>query len=117
MLDSSDMRGYAAAKEEPIFGGKRVTDYDAILQGHAHFDLKDKLERTDIYTLRAVGMGYGDDNTDTACYYVLREKKDGSFDLDKRTVPFNKYSLLSNINSSSEPGKEYILKYVSDDKK
>ena len=117
VLDSSDMRGYAAAKEEPIFGGKRVTDYDAILQGHAHFDLKDKLECTDIYTLRAVGMGYGNDNTDTACYYVLREKKDGSFDLDKRTVPFNKYSLLSNINSSSEPGKEYILKYVSDDKK
>lgn len=117
VLDSSDMRGYVAAKEEPIFGGKRVTDYDAILQGHAHFDLKDKLECTDIYTLRAVGMGYGNDNTDTACYYVLREKKDGSFDLDKRTVPFNKYSLLSSINSSSEPGKEYILKYVSDDKK
>ena len=57
-------------------------------------------------------MGYEEDAPNTACYYVLKEKKTGGFELERRLIPFNKSSLLSSIYSSSLPNKEGILKYV-----
>lgn len=105
--------GYASAKKEPLFGGKRVTDYDAVIQGHVHFDITDKLENTDIQTIRAVGIGYGEDSNDTACYYVLKEKKSGGYDLEKRLVRFNKNRLISDIYTSGVPNREHVLKFVN----
>lgn len=109
-----EIRGYASSKKEPLFDGKKVTDYDAVIQGHVHFDMDDFIENTDIYTLRAVGMGYGDrDPKDTACYYVLRERKDeNGYDLEQRLVEFNRNSLLSNIYTSDIPNKELVLRFV-----
>ena len=112
----SAVLGYLSAQEEPLFGGKKVEDYDAVIQGHAHFDMTDKLGGTDIYTLRAVGMGYEDDYNDTACYYVLKERKDGDFDIEKRLVTFNRNNLLADICASDYPGKERVLKYVNSGK-
>lgn len=104
--------GYVSAKKRPLFDGKAVTDYDAIIQGHVHFDMSDKLDDTSIYTLRAIGMGYRDDYNDTACYYVLKEKKDGDFDVERRLVTFNRNNLISNIYTSDLPDKSRILEYV-----
>lgn len=109
---AKEAKGYVSAKEEPLFDGKLAIDYDTIIQGHLHFDRKDNLAGTDIYTLRAAGMGYEEDAPNTACYYVLKEKKTGGFELERRLIPFNKNSLLSSIYSSSLPNKEGILKYV-----
>lgn len=106
------MKGYLSAKQEPLFNGKLVTDYDAVFQGHVHFDMKDKLNNTDIYTLRAVGMGYEEDPKNTACYYILKEKKDGTFDVEKKLIKFNKNLLLSNVKSSGIPHKEKILNFL-----
>ena len=113
-----EMRGYASSKNEPLFNGKKVTDYDVIIQGHVHFDMDDTLEDTDIYTLRAVGMGYGTtDPKDTACYYVLKERKDeDGYDLEQRLVRYNRNSLLSNIYTSDIPNKELILRFVNPEK-
>ena len=72
----SIVKGYVAAKGEPLFGGKLVTDYDCILQGHTHFEIDDRLEDTDILTLRALSMGfYGEELENEACYYILKERK------------------------------------------
>lgn len=111
--DREALKGCLSAKEEPLFDGKKVTDYDAIIQGHVHFHMTDRVENTRIYTLRATGMGYETDREDTACYYVLKEKKDGGFDIERRLVPFNKSNLLSNIYTSDLPDKSAILRYVS----
>lgn len=112
-FDSKFIKGYVSALEKPIFNGKLVTDYDCIIQGHVHFDIRDKLNNTDIYTLRAVGMGYSyNDKTDQACYYILKEKKDGTFDIEKQLVSFNKNSLLANVKSSGLPYKEKILSFL-----
>ena len=105
-------RGYISAKENPLFDGKMVTDYDAIIQGHVHFDREDEVEGTEIHTLRAVGMGYEKDGDNTACYYIFKEKKDGSFDKEKRLVKFNKNNLMSSIYSSDLPNKDAVLRYV-----
>ena len=108
-------RGYVSSKNNPLFDGKRVTDYDGIIQGHVHFDMDDSIEDTKIHTLRACGMGYEEDAPDTACYYVLREKKEGGYDLEKRLVHFNKNSLLSSIYTSDIPNKDAIIRYVKTD--
>ncbi len=110
------VRGYVSSKDSPLFDGKRVTDYDTIIQGHVHFDMKDKVDDTDIITIRAVGMGYGSDAPNTACYYVLRERKDGGVDIEKRLVPFNKNNLLASFRSSDVPNKEHMLQYLHTDK-
>lgn len=116
--NTPEMRGYASSKKEPLFDGKKVTDYDAVIQGHVHFDMDDTLEDTDIYTLRAVGMGYGKtDPKDTACYYVLKERKDETgYDLEQRLVKYNRNSLLSNIYTSDIPNKELVLRFVKPEK-
>lgn len=105
-------RGYISSKENPLFDGKRVTDYDAIIQGHVHFDMEDEIEGTDIHTLRAVGMGHKGERVDTACYYVFKEKKDGSFVKEKRSVTFNRDNMMASIHNSDLPNKEAILRYV-----
>ena len=112
------MRGYQSSKNEPIFDGKKVTDYDAIIQGHVHFDMEDYLENTDIYTLRAVGLGYSEtDPKNEACYYVLRERKDDlGYDFEQRYVKFNRNNLLSNIYTSDIPNKQLILRFVKPEK-
>ena len=114
--NSSASKGYVLARNNPLFEGKGVLDYDAIIQGHAHFEMSDKLADTSIYTLRAVGMGYGNDYNDTACYYVLKEKKAGGFDVEKRLVQYNRNNLLADIYTSELPDKSRILKYVNSGK-
>ena len=110
---SPEMRGYQSSKKEPLFNGKKVTDYDAVIQGHVHFDMDDYIENTDIYTLRAVGMGYNYDPKDTACYYILKERKDNDgYDLEQRLVKFNRNNLLSSIYTTDMPNKQLILRFV-----
>ena len=57
-------------------------------------------------------MGYKSDRKDTACYYILKEKKDGTFDIERVLIRFDKHKLLQNINGSTLPHKEYLLKMV-----
>lgn len=106
------IRGMLSSKNSPLFEGKLVTEYDAIFQGHVHYDFKDFINQTDIYTLRACGMGFKDDDENTACYYILKERKDGNFDIERKLVKYNKNQLISNINSSSLPNKEKILSMI-----
>lgn len=112
--DKNDLRikGFLDTLENPLFEGKKATDYDAIIQGHVHFHISDRLFNTKIETLRAIGMGYGKDDLGNACYYVLKEKCDGTFEIEKRLVEFNRNVLLANIISSDMPHKEKVLRFV-----
>ena len=54
-----------------------------------------------------------DSNKKNMAYYIiLKEKKQGGFDIEKVFVPFNKNSLLSSIYSSDMPTKTKILSYL-----
>lgn len=106
-------RGYLSSKNDPLFDGKLITSYDDVFQGHVHFALEDKLYNTNIHTLRGAGMGEKIDNRKNMAYYlVLKERKDGNFDIEKVLVPFNKNSLLSSIYASDMPSKKKILGYL-----
>ena len=114
LLDKPFYKGYLDAKERPLFEGKTLDNYDSIFEGHAHFEMNDTLGNLDIHTLRAVGLGFDRfDPLDMAVYYVLKERKDGFFDIDKKYVSFNRNYLLSNIMSSSIPHKEKILEFTT----
>lgn len=105
-------KGFEDAYINPIFEGKKVTDYYEIIQGHVHFEMNDKLDKTHIKTLRAVAMGYKGETANTACYYILKERKDGNISIEKVLVPFNKSNLICTINSSALPNKSKVLRYI-----
>lgn len=111
--DTAYIKALLDAQKNPIFNGKKVTDYDAIIQGHVHFAMEDLLDDTYIHTLRSCSMGYQDDKKDYACYYILKERKDGNYDIVKKLVPFNRNMMLSNIKTSTMPHKERILSWTS----
>lgn len=111
-LKGKESLGVKDALKYPIFNGKRVTDYDTVIQGHVHFDMKDHIDNTSIYTLRAAGIGYRSDSKDTACYYILKERKDGNFDIERKLIRFDRHKLLLNVDSSTLPHKEYLLKMI-----
>lgn len=108
--DKDRIRGVLDAQKHPLFDGKRITDYDSIIQGHVHFDLQDQVGNTKILTLRGTGIGYNPGEREYACYYILKEKKDGSVEIVKKLVPYNKAIMDASIKSSSLPHKEPILK-------
>lgn len=110
--DEERARGYLKSKEEPLFAGKGITDYDAIFQGHVHFQMTDKIKDTEIYTLRGAGIAYEEGKVESACYYVLKERKDGEFDIERRDVSFNKNDLVSNVYATNMPNKSLALSYL-----
>ena len=112
-INNPIVRGYLSSKKDPMFNGNIITNYDEIFQGHVHFELEDKLNNTNIHTLRGAGMGELENNKKSMAYYIiLKEKKKGGFDIEKVYVPFNKNSLLSSIYSSDMPTKSKILSYL-----
>lgn len=112
-VDNLKVQGYLSSKNTPMFEGKLITSYDDVFQGHVHFELEDRLNNTNIHTLRGAGMGECEENKKSMAYYIiLKEKKMGGYDIEKVYVPFNKNSLLSSIYSSDMPTKTKILSYL-----
>ena len=112
-VDNPKVQGYLSSRNTPMFDGKLITSYDDVFQGHVHFELEDRLNNTNIHTLRGAGMGEYEKNKKSMAYYViLKEKKIGGYDIEKVYVPFNKNSLLSSIYSSDMPTKTKILGYL-----
>lgn len=112
-VDNLRVQGYLSSKNTPMFDGKLITSYDDVFQGHVHFELDDRLNNTNIHTLRGAGMGELEENKKSMAYYIiLKEKKMGGYDIEKVYVPFNKNSLLSSIYSSDMPTKTKILSYL-----
>ncbi len=112
-IKDNKYKGYLDALKNPIFNGKEVLNYDSIFEGHVHFEYDDFLEKTNIKTLRALGIGATNKlEKNTACYYILKEKNDGSFDIERVLVGFNRNNLLAKVVSSDIPNKGQVLKYL-----
>lgn len=111
--DKAFFRGYVSAFKEPLFGGKTVDFYDAIIQGHVHFKLYEKGGNTDYFTIRAVGMAYGNDPIDTASYVILKEKVNNQgFDVEEVLVKFDREKMEYAI-MSSDGNMDMIKKFTN----
>ncbi len=109
-------KGIVSYIEEPLFTHDgalySIDDYDAIFQGHVHFDLKDHFKNTDIYTLRAAGMGYQSDREkDQASYVILEEDEENKLVVKKVEVPFDREKMCYAINHAEVPSQD-IKKYT-----
>lgn len=105
-------RGFLSAKNDPLFGGKKIDYYDEVIQGHVHFKFLTEDEKVKVRSIRALGMAYGEDPTDHASYIIIKEKEIG-YDVEEILVPFNRELLLKSIDNSNVPNKEIINKFVS----
>ena len=103
--------GFISAKNEPIFGGRKVDYYDEIIQGHVHFKFLTEDDKVKIRTIRAAGMAYGADPIDYASYIIIKEKEIG-YDVEEILVPFDRNKMLKSIDDSSMPDKDRINKFV-----
>lgn len=86
-------------------------DYDKIFQGHTHFTHHSK---TNIETLRGLGIGYSKDDYNKAYYVILTEKPEGGFEIEEKLVPFDESNIHSSINISTldEIDKEKITNWT-----
>ena len=106
-INNPYMRGYVSARDYPIFGGKTVECYDAIIQGHVHRNLYEKGNNIEFYTIKAMGLHYDKDPIDKAFYVILHERKNNmGFDMEKVYVLYNRERMIDTINRSSEPTKK-----------
>ena len=102
--DSPMMKGYLSAIDDPLFKGKRVDFFDAVIQGHVHWKIYEHSDSTDFYSIRAVGMAYDKDPIDTASYVILTEKEDG-YTLEEVLVKFDREKMEYSILNSDSPDK------------
>lgn len=105
--------GYKSAFNEPLFGGKTVDFYDAIIQGHVHFKLYERGENTEFYTIRAIGMGYTNEDIDTASYVILKEKSNNmGYDVEEVIIKFDREKMEWSILNCNGP-TDMIRKFTN----
>lgn len=99
-----NMKGYISARDCPIFDGKQVDYYDAIIEGHVHRNLYEKGDNTEFYSFRAVGLHFDEDPIDLAFYVILREKTNNmGFDIERVYVPFDRIGMEESIKKCDGP--------------
>lgn len=102
--DNPKMRGYVSARDYPIFNGKTVDNYDAVIGGHIHRNLYEKGNNTEFYSIRALALHFDGDPQDMAFYIILHERTDNmGFDIERVYVPFDREKMEYTINKSDEP--------------
>ncbi len=105
--DNPYNRGYVSARDYPIFNGKTLDYYDAIIQGHVHRNLYERGNDIDFYTIKAMSLHFDMDPIDKAFYIVLHEKCNNmGFDIERLYVPFDRERMEYTINKSDEPTKK-----------
>lgn len=98
--------------ENPLFNGQSLFSYDAIFEGHVHFEKPSQTYKgTTFYTLRSLSMGYAEKEENIACYYVLEEVNE-DFTFTRKNVLFDRDKMLRTIKESDMPSKKIINKYV-----
>ena len=109
------LEGVKSYIENPLFLSndklKTVKDYDAIIQGHVHFESHVETSNTNFHTLRATGMGNKGGRDDLATYTIIHQTKEG-YELEKVEVPFDKEKTDHVIKKTRFP-KQMISRYLN----
>lgn len=114
--DSPMMRGYLSAMDDPLFSGKRVDFFDAVIKGHVHSKIYEKGSNTDFYSIRAAGMAYAHDPIDTSSYIILKEKENSQgFDLEEVSVKYDSEKMTYSILTSGNLDRS-IIKFTNLDR-
>lgn len=113
-LDNPYVQGFVSARQEPLFDGKQMSYFDAIIQGHVHFKFYESTGPTEIYTIRAAGMLYESPEKNDASYVILKEKTNNQgFDYEEVFVNFDREQMINSVLSSDNPNRKEIEKFTS----
>lgn len=100
--------GYLSYIKNQLFvcDGKilRAEDYPMIIQGHTHFACHVHDHVSDIYSVRAAGMGYEYGEENLSSYLILKEYID-RIDVEIVKVPFDRDRMENSINKSENQNK------------
>ncbi len=111
------VKGILSAQREPLFSKKKAEFFDAVIQGHVHWKIYDKNEKTNFYSIRAAGMAYANDQlgyshpVDSASYVILHEKENG-FDIEEVLVRYDREKMIYSVLNSDSPDKFTISKFT-----
>lgn len=100
--------GVKAADKDPLFAGKKVNDYDAILYGHYHFEQFHENTNPKFYSLNAGGVAI---NKNTY-YYILSPSKDG-YNIERVSIPYDYQSLFDKLDKFDYPKKDVFENFIS----
>lgn len=111
---NKSLGGYLSYVKNPLFIRNEqlltINDYQYIIEGHTHFDLFEKNSTSQIYSLRAAGIGYSPLDKDLAQYMLLTIEKD-KFNFEKIIVPFDREKMEHSIINCELPNPT-IMKYT-----
>lgn len=108
--NNPELRGIFSALKDPLFGGKKIKMYDAIIQGHVHWKLTEKTPFGIIYSIRSAGMAYKDNPVDTASYVILSETSNG-INVEEVLVKYDRAKMKNSILNSTSPDQD-IKRYT-----
>ncbi|MBQ7104304.1 MAG: metallophosphoesterase [Bacilli bacterium] len=107
-------KGVISSNLNPIFEGKTVNKYDAVIYGHYHFQesyLKKDGYPTNFHSLNAAGVAI----EDKTFYYILEPNKKNGYVIRRLSIPYDKDKLYHKLDSMEYPKKstfeEYIMKF------
>ena len=96
-----------SANNDPLFGGKRVDEYNSIIYGHYHFFRKHTKDNMDFYSLNGTGVAI----SSQAMYYVL-ENINNRIILTENRVDYDYEKLHYELDNIDYPNKETFEKYI-----
>lgn len=103
-----------SALKQPIFSGRPISFYDAIIQGGIDVDKNFYCGsgEIDFHTLGSVIPFYNDMGRNIASYTILHERRNSSgFDVERRRVLYNRYDMEKSIvNAGKRYGKVRALR-------
>ncbi len=96
-----------SSKNDPLFGGKRIDEYNCIIYGHYHFFRKHIKNNIIFYSLNGTGVAIDKQ----AIYYVL-ENVNNRIILTENKVDYDYKKLHYELNNTDYPNKETFEKYI-----
>lgn len=96
-----------SANNDPLFGGKKVDEYNSIIYGHYHFFRKHTKDNIDFYSLNGTVVAIDKQ----AMYYVLENVNNGII-LTENMVDYDYEKLHYELDNTDYPNKETFEKYI-----
>lgn len=104
---------YESVKRDPLFGGKTVSDFDEIIQGHVHFRKMSSDGTTTFRTIRAASLAFSDDDLEDEAVYIIIKEKVVGYDVEEVKVKYSREELKQEVLSSKLPYSHKIVMYSS----
>ena len=101
------MQLFISANNDPLFGGKRVDEYNGIIYGHYHFFRKHTKDNVYFYSLNGTGVAIDKQ----AMYYTL-ENINNRIVLKENRVDYDYEKLHYELDNIDYHNKETFEKYI-----